>query len=146
MAERQRAIPDGPYEVMVDSWGHGEIVKGDIVEAADLEGYDVAWALKQGVIRPFTAEEARLLDERPMESTTRPLTAEGAVDQGVGAAVGATPDALATVDLTDEQRSNLVAAGYGDAAAIRTASDAELEAVPSVGPAAVKRIREATAS
>lgn len=143
---RKQDVPDGPFEVMVDTWGHQmELSKGDIVDAADLDDYDVAWALRQNVIRPLSAGEARLLAERPMESTTQPLTPSGEIDQSVQEAAGGGPDVLMSADLTDEQRANLRAAGYDSAAALDAASDEQLLDVQGVGPAAVKRLRDARA-
>ena len=45
--------------------------------------------------------------------------------------------------LTDEQLGALRAAGYGDVASIRAASDEQLLAVDGIGPATVKKLREA---
>jgi hypothetical protein len=47
--------------------------------------------------------------------------------------------------VTEEQAAALRTAGYGDVAAIRQASDDDLLKVPTVGQAAVKKLRDATA-
>jgi hypothetical protein len=45
--------------------------------------------------------------------------------------------------LSDDQIASLRAAGYGDAASIRAASDEDLLKVDGIGPAAIRRLREA---
>jgi hypothetical protein len=85
---------DTPFEVLVDTLGAlGEHVKGDIVRPG--EGpYDFAWLERSGSVRRLSPDEVRLMEQRPMESTTQPLTAEGAVD------LTATVVATAPVDAT----------------------------------------------
>lgn len=56
---------------------------------------------------------------------------------------GPNPDDDPLSEVSDEQAAELRGAGFGDAASIRAASDEQLLAVPGVGPAAVRRLREA---
>lgn len=68
------------FSVMVDQLGAaGELVRGDILRMG-VTPYDLAWLERTGAIRRLTEAEVRLLDERPMESETRPVTPSGAVD------------------------------------------------------------------
>lgn len=74
--------PDTPFEVLVDTLGAlGEHVRGDIVRPGD-GPYDFAWLERSGSVRRLSADEARLMEQRPMESTTQPLAADGTIDQG----------------------------------------------------------------
>jgi hypothetical protein len=89
---------DTPFEVMVDSLGAlGEHVKGDIIRMGD-GPYDLAWLERSGSVRRLSSDEARLLEQRPMASTTRPLASDGSVDLGAQAgaldAFGVAGDAL----------------------------------------------------
>jgi hypothetical protein len=73
------------FEVMVDSLGAaGEHVKGDIISPGDAE-YDFGFLHRTGSVRRLSADEVRLLEQRPMASATRPLTSDGAVDLSVQA-------------------------------------------------------------
>lgn len=79
------------------------------------------------------AEDGRVVELREPAGPTSPP----------GGAGTAPNDPLATVN--PEQAAELRKAGYGDADAIRRAGDEDLLKVPTVGQAAVKRLREATA-
>jgi hypothetical protein len=124
LAERRAMLRTGtfdadtPFEVMVDSLGAlGEHVKGDIIRMGD-GNYDLAWLERSGSVRRLSPDEARLLEQRPMESTTRPLTTEGAVDMGAQAsaldAFGVTDVDLTAEDIADDRAARLEAADAGD--------------------------------
>jgi hypothetical protein len=149
------------FQVMTDQWGHDEhaAVHGELVRQSDMPGhYDFDWALKMGVLRR-APEYARLFAAPPAAGTDRPSTTRPqdnlsdaqAVSEGrSGFSVGqpgqqpaATGDEVFGLGLTTEQEEALLEAGYQDRAAVLAASDEELDQVKGIGPATVKRIREA---
>jgi hypothetical protein len=110
------------FEVMVDSLGSlGEHVKGDILRPGDAE-YDFGWLHRSGSVRRLSADEVRLLEQRPMASSTRPLTRDGAVDLGAqagaldafGLAGGALDAEIMAEDLEASRAERAEAANAGE--------------------------------
>jgi predicted flap endonuclease-1-like 5' DNA nuclease len=100
------------------------------------------------------------MEQRPMESTTQPLTADGAVDASVSESLAPSPDLTAAsppvepaatpsggpLDVLDaDQQAAMKAAGLDSAEMIRIASDDDLLKVEGIGPATLRKLREATA-
>jgi hypothetical protein len=149
LSERRAQFRSGPFdadtafEVMVDTLGaQAEHVKGDIIRPG-MGPYDFAW-----------------LEQRPMESTTQPLTTEGTVDASVSESLAPSPDLTAAsppvepaatpsggpLDVLDaDQQAAMKAAGLDSAEMIRIASDDDLLKVEGIGPATLRKLREATA-
>jgi acyl-CoA reductase-like NAD-dependent aldehyde dehydrogenase len=110
------------FEVMVDSLGAlGEHVKGDIIRPGDAE-YDFAWLHSSGAVRRLSADEVRLLEQRPMASATRPLASDGSVDLGAqagaldafGVAAGALDAEIMADDLEADRAERAEAARAGE--------------------------------
>ena len=63
-------MPAELYEVLIDRYGHaGELVRGDVVTAADVV-YPIDSLLSQGIVRRLRPEEVAALDGAT--STTAP--------------------------------------------------------------------------
>lgn len=153
------------YVVLHDSLG-GMFAKGDMVPSGTYDDEQLARLVGLGAIEAvdpagedfedkvepsveLTGEDgdagtARLPDS---PAAAAPQSAEEFKERQDAAALAAAAgdgNVLTGADLTDEQRANLAMAGYRTADDVRAAPDDELLAVEGIGPAAVKRLREAT--
>lgn len=137
-------IPPGTYseEQLARLVGLGAI------QAIDPPGLAVADPVEPSVPlnEPRAGEQA---PAPPSPAAQAPTSAEEFKARQDAAATGAASEgaggSLEGADLTDAQREALAAAGFTTAADVRAASDEQLLAVEGIGPAAVKKLREATA-
>jgi hypothetical protein len=148
------------YVVLHDSIS-GVFKRGDIVPPGTYDEEQLARLVGLGAIEPYDPPAMEFRDKvdpsvepNAPAAGSPPLSPASQVPQSAEEfkarqeaaaleAAGTAPDALVDVDLSDEQRANLRAAGFGSWAAIDAATDEQLLEVEGVGPAAVKRLREA---
>jgi hypothetical protein len=161
-------VPEQPaYRVLHNNVG-GLFAQGDLIPPGTYDDEQLARLLGLGAIeavapgeepRPAPTATAAPVAELPpsaeafkaAQTAAALATARGetppaltetprAEGQGDGATAG-----LDAAELTDPQRQALAEAGYTTDAQVRAAADEELLAVPGIGPATLRQLRELTA-
>lgn len=113
-----------------------------MVDGAPLNPYDL----------PGEPRPSKNVDETPAPTAevSAPVPGPGDPDATFVEVGGGETSSAGAADpfsvVTEDQAAALKAAGFDTADKIRAASDDELQAVSGVGPAAVSKLREATAS
>jgi hypothetical protein len=138
---------DPVFEVMVDQYGHDvhQAQRGDLLKHGDVP-YDLDAALVRGIVR-HAPEFARLYEAYgPEASTTAPLPHEQAdahiQDMHItGRTVGQAARPLLHPDLTPEQNDALYNAGFDTPGKVEAASPEDLDAVPGIGTATIKKLK-----
>jgi hypothetical protein len=163
-------IPEQPQFRAVHTNVGGVFAKGDLIPAGTYSDEQLARLLGLGAIEEVPADAPR-----PTPTSTEPVVAHlppsaeafqaaqteaalataageapspaGTTDQGEdkGASPPGTPEEPLAEDLTEAQLEALTAAGYRSRADLDAASDEALLAVPGIGPAALRRLREGRA-
>jgi hypothetical protein len=143
------------YEVMVDTLGaNPTFSKGDIIEdSGEMKPpYDFGHLVRTGAIRKLGDGTATTVASTPVEPalvapvaampTPPPATVAEASPMGEPSTGTHAVGALDVLDA--DQQAALSAAGFGSADAIRAASDEDLLKVEGIGPATLRKLREAT--
>jgi predicted flap endonuclease-1-like 5' DNA nuclease len=136
------------YEVLVTTLGANPTYsKGDIIDTAEASApkFDWAWLERMESIKRVDDNATR--PEAPAPAEAPAVQSEAGSQEPPAASAALAPDHQAgPLDVLDaDQQAAMRAAGLDSAEMIRIASDDDLLKVEGIGPATLRKLREATA-